>query len=836
MYNFVNFGFIGISKLGTMVEKDHKRSVHDEQFGPDDKKAESTTDAVNENTNAPSEEQTSNPEMEAKQENVQENDENNEQTTDAGDDKIASDSTEPEDQDPAQERTVSEETENQKPDSNPPETKETLNAHAGDKSRTGENEIKGEVHSAEKNEGADDKTGAEEGPTSDKISSEQEKPDVPYEQPEKKEFVASSEPDKPGEDGIREAEETNTSGLVEEKKPEIPEAKEGEVRKELKATAAKTEKIEEEADSEKKDSKEEKEEEPADYTKLTKEQLVEELRKIIEERPVQEVKDEVDQIRFQFTKKHKAEIDQLRRRFLEQGGQPQDFKPEEDPLEKQLKAYIEQFREKRSAFNREQEENKQKNLEEKYRIIEEIKDLVNRKESLNKTFQEFRDLQARWREVGLVPQANVKDLWETYHHHVEKFYDYIKINKELRDLDLKKNLEAKIKLCEKAEELLLEPNIVNAFKTLQTYHDQWREIGPVPAEMRTEIWERFKEATSKINRKHQEYYDNLKQEQRNNLESKKLLCEKAEEIADMDINSYREWDQRSDEMKELQKIWKTIGFAPRKDNNKIYDRFRTACDRFFNNKREFYAKNREEQSNNLQLKTDLCIQAEALKDSTEWRKTTEDLIQLQKHWKQIGPVPKKYSDSIWKRFRAACDEFFNRKSEHFGNIDSKYEQNLNLKEQLIKDIESFTLSNDVEENLKQLKEFQRRWAEIGFVPIKKKDEIQQRYREAINTKFDKLKIDDTEKNIIKFKTKLDDLSTKPRSNYRLRQDRDKFVNKLKQLESDIVLWENNIGFFAKSKNADQMITEVEHKIKDAKEKMKVLQEKIELIETKLDED
>ncbi len=777
-----------------MVEKEHKRSVQDEQFGQAKKAAETTNDAINEKNSG---------EPETPEENIPDEPEMDADKKDKAD--------------------VSLKESNQK-DPSGDEDQETEDA-ADASSKTGDSD---QPDDEQKKAGSGNADTSQAKP--EPVASSGEKPSEEYDVKvaeessetgnlvEKDTESSSQGKDNHGTSQNSAADEVESK----EKEPEKPEEHE--------VTGKSAE------DTKEKRDKEEPKAEPVDFSKLNKEELIEELRKIIDEKPVQEVKDEVDQIRFQFIKKHKTEIENLRKSFLEQGGQPQDFKPEEDALEKQLKAYIEQFREKRTAFNRELEESKHKNLEEKYRIIEEIKDLVNRKESLNKTFQEFRDLQARWREVGLVPQTNVKDLWETYHHHVEKFYDYIKINKELRDLDLKKNLELKIKLCEKAEELLLEPNIIKAFKTLQTYHDQWREIGPVPAEMRSEIWDRFKEATSKINKKHQEYYDNVKQEQRNNLESKRLLCEKAEEIAVLDISSYKDWDQRSDEMKELQKIWKTIGFAPRKDNNKIYDRFRSACDQFFNKKREFYAKNREEQSNNLQRKTDLCIQAEALKDSTEWKKTTEDLIELQKRWKQIGPVPKKYSDSVWKRFRAACDEFFNRKSEHFENIDSKYEDNLKLKETLIQDIKAFTLSSNVEDNLEQLKDFQRRWAEIGFVPIKKKDEIQQRYREVINKKFDNLKIDESKKNIIKFKTKLDDLSGKPRSDYRLRQDREKFLNKLKQLENDIVLWENNIGFFAKSKNAEEMISDVENKINGAKKKMEELQQKIDLIDTKLDDE
>ncbi len=413
---------------------------------------------------------------------------------------------------------------------------------------------------------------------------------------------------------------------------------------------------------------------------------------------------------------------------------------------------------------------------------------------------------------------------------MEAFYDYIRINQELRDLDLKKNLESKIHLSERAEELMFEPNVVNAFKVLQELHDQWREIGPVPAEMRVEIWNRFKEATSKINKKHQEYFVSLKNEQKSNLDAKNALCEKAEELSNMEIKSNKDWATCSHELMELQKVWKTIGFAPKKDNAKIYKRFRDACDAFFNRKREFYGVFKEEQNNNLQLKTDLCVQAELLKESSEWKKTTEELILLQQRWKEIGPVPHKQSDKVWKRFRTACDTFFERKSKHFSEIDNSFGSNLQKKLELIKQIESFTLGDNASESLDKLKEFQRQWSEIGFVPLKDKDEVHEKYREAINKKFDELHIDDSHRNMLKFKNKLESYMEKPNGIQRIRQEREKYITRLKQMESDIILWENNIGFFARSKNAESMIREVEQKIVSTKESIELLNHKISLID------
>jgi len=567
-----------------------------------------------------------------------------------------------------------------------------------------------------------------------------------------------------------------------------------------------------------------------DYSTFSNEDLVSTLALLIEDRPIQEIRNDVENIKINFYKKHKFELEKKRKNFLEEGGELEDFKPEEDPLENQLKELLKEYRNAKAIYNRELEKQKQVNLEEKYKIIDEIKDLINRKESINKTFQEFRELQAKWRTVGVVPQLNLKDLWETYHHHVEKFYDYIKINKELRDLDLKKNLETKIQLCEKAEELFLEPSIVQAFKVLQKYHEQWREIGPVPHEAKNEIWERFREATSKINKKHQSYYENLKAAQRKNLEAKTNMCEKVEGLNNTKLTTHKEWNKKSNEVVELQKAWRTIGYAPKKSNNEIYQRFRSACDEFFRRKREFYAENKEMQNNNLQLKTELCIQAEGLQDSAEWKKTTEDFINLQKKWKEIGPVHRKMSDKIWKRFRAACDAFFQKKSGHYSHIDKEYEDNLKRKKDLIKEIEEFKPGKDTTEIFERLKEYQRRWTEIGFVPFNEKENILQDYRLAINKKFDNLNIDENQKKLLKYRNKLENIQDNPKALVKLKHDREKFVNKMKQLENDIVLWENNIGFFAKSKNADSLIREVNEKIENARKAIKLLEEKMNLID------
>lgn len=569
---------------------------------------------------------------------------------------------------------------------------------------------------------------------------------------------------------------------------------------------------------------------PVDYSGYTKIELVETLALIIENRPPSEIRDDVERIRTLFYKKIKNESEERKNKFLEGGGKIEEYRVYVDPTDHRVKELLEKYREKKTDYSKIQEAEKNENLKKKYEIIDKIKDLVNREESINKTFHEFRALQNEWHSIGVVPQSSLKDLWENYHHNVEIFYDYIKINKELRDLDLRKNLESKVKLCEKAEELILEPNPVNAFRALQDFHNEWREIGPVPPESKNEIWERFKEATAKINKRHHEYFEKQKDEQHKNLEAKIALCEKVEEINLLELKNFRDFDEKAEIVVGLQKMWRTLGFAPKKQNNKIYQRFRDACDTFFEKKRSYYADNKEIQQNNFQLKTELCLQAETLQESTDWKTTSDALIKLQKEWKEIGPVPRKQSEKIWKRFRKACDHFFNRKAEFFAELDSSYEDNLKAKLAIVEELEAFEPSNDVQTAFDRLKELQRKWTDIGFVPFNMKEEVSNRYRNALNKQFDRLKIGEEDKSILKYKTKLDNLKANPKASRKVRNEREKFFIKIKQLEGDIVLWENNIGFFAKSSNADTMIKEVEDKIDSAKKMIKILEEKVKMID------
>jgi len=567
-----------------------------------------------------------------------------------------------------------------------------------------------------------------------------------------------------------------------------------------------------------------------DISAYSKEELIEYFKTIIEQKQIQDIKDEVDNIKINFYKKHNAEIADKKRQFTEEGNEPVEFKVEPDLLEAELKELIKKYKELKTSFNEQLEKEKQDNLKRKYELIEDIKKLIDGNESINRTFQEFRELQKRWREIGPVPQSDMNNLWETYNHHVEAFYDFIKINKELRDLDFKRNLEAKVRLCEKTEELMMEPSIKIAFNVLQKYHTQWREIGPVPLDKRDDVWERFKQATSTINKKYHEYIEKLKQEEQNNLDAKILLCEKAEEIAGVAPKTHNEWEEKSAEVMELQKIWRRIGFAPKKENNKVYIRFRSACDEFFNKKRDYYGKLKEEQNLNLQLKTELCLQAEAMKDSTEWKKSTEEYIKIQERWKTIGPVPRKHSEQIWQRFRTACNIFFDKKSNHFASVDKVQDDNLSAKKELIEEVKAYTLSDNADANMEKFKEYQKRWTDIGHVPFKYKDELQKEFRDAIRTLFDSFEIDEYQKGELRFKSKLKTIQQSGKSQSKMRFEREKLVSKLEKVQDDILIWENNIGFFAKSKNAEALIEDVTRKIFDARKMVDSLKERLSVLD------
>ena len=508
----------------------------------------------------------------------------------------------------------------------------------------------------------------------------------------------------------------------------------------------------------------------------------------------------------------------------EEAGKQPEISPEEagsvseNPfaeIERGFKALYNAYRKERAEYNREQEKEREHNLELKEAVIRDLKALLEKQEDVNMTFPEFREIQNRWRAVGPVPVQSFRDLNDTYQLYVEQFYDMVKINRELRDLDFKKNLEVKTGFCEQAEKLAENENVVEAFKELQKLHEQWKEYGPVAKEFRESIWDRFKAATSVINKKYQAHFEGLKEQHAENLAAKTGLCEKVEEIASKENISASEWNVLSKQIEEIQKEWKTIGFATKKENQKIYDRFRAACDKFFGRKREFYAGYKENINANLEKKIALCEEAEALKSSTEWKKTAAKLIELQKQWKEIGAVPRKKSEQLWKRFRAACDEFFNERDKN-AKPENDFYGNLKAKQRLVEEIGAYVLSGDEDADTEAMNAFMQRWQEIGFVPFKEKDAIAGKYKEAIQSKFGEL---------VSKSRKSGRYSRTPKS------EKERLVQKYLKKEQDITTYENNIGFFAMSKNSEPLIKQMQERIDQAKKELKELEEQIRALDS-----
>ncbi len=565
------------------------------------------------------------------------------------------------------------------------------------------------------------------------------------------------------------------------------------------------------------------------YETLNKEELVKHIEEIVQGSDPSTFKNQIGLIKVAFRNIQKEEKQQLIAEHISNGGTNENYSPIEDELDVRFNKAFTIYKENKAKQELDNEAEKQKNLLDKQKILEDLKLLVESEEELKKTYDAFKDLQDRWKTIGQVPQKDKNNLWQSYHFLVEKFFAKVKINKELKDLDLKKNLELKIEICEKTEELLLEPSIVLSFQLLQNYHESWKETGPVPLDKKDEIWQRFSSATEKINQRRQDYYEKLREEQENNYATKISLCEKIEQINELNLTLPKEWQDKTDEINEIQKLWKTVGYAPKKVNNEIWGKFRKTINLFFDKKKEFYGKIKDEQSENYNQKLNLCLQAEALKSSTNWKKTTEELIKLQQEWKKTGQVQKKLSEKIWKRFRTACDEFFNNKAAFFSNIDKSEEDNLKLKEDLIKKIEEYQFGENNNENLEILKGFQREWMEIGHVPIKSKDAIYNSFKETINKQYEKLKISTNDKANLNYKSKIENLKKQPDSRYSISKEISFVANKLSSLKNDLKLWENNIGFLAHSKNADILKVEFEKKMQNTKNEIINLEEKLKIL-------
>lgn len=500
----------------------------------------------------------------------------------------------------------------------------------------------------------------------------------------------------------------------------------------------------------------------------------------------------------------------IARMRIENEGSPVDPQAQEalENAEQNFKAMYADYKKDRAEYNRAQDEMREANLAAKKAIIEELKALTEGQDDVSSCFPAFRELQNRWKEAGPVPAQSYRDINDSYQFQVEKFYDMIKINRDLRDLDFRKNLEAKIALCEQAEALSQRDDVVEAFKELQKYHEQWKEYGPVSKEYREDIWNRFKAATAVVNKKYQAHFESLKGEYEQNLEKKRAICEKAEELLRQEIGSTAEWNEAGKQMDELLAEWKTIGYATKKENQKIYERFRAACDTFYARKREYYTAVKDTMNENVSRKISLIEQAEALKDSTDWKKTTDQFISLQKQWKEIGYVPRKKADQLWKRFRAACDAFFENRDENAPKENDIY-SNLKAKKRLIDEILAYESVEDEAANADKMRAFADRWNEIGHVPYKEKDNIIEAYRAAMNKKFP-----------------LFSKQRQQRQDGGKRSPKDALIARYNALQQDITTYENNIGFFSASKSSAPLIKQMQEKIEQSKRQLKELEEKI----------
>ncbi len=563
------------------------------------------------------------------------------------------------------------------------------------------------------------------------------------------------------------------------------------------------------------------------YATLNKDGLLTLLEKEIEEKSIDQLKAITESIKIAFYKRNKQDVDAAKKVFIENGGIEEEFKLEPDSCEERLKELLNNYRQKRNESNLLIEKQRQDNLEAKIEIIEKLKALIEASEtSSESTYPQFQDLQNQWKSIGVIPKEKLNEIWNSYHFQVESYYNILKINNDLRDLDLKKNLEVKMIICEESERLSLLPSFVEAFKQLQALHDKWRETGPVAREQKDEIWDRFKQASTIINKNHQQYFENLNAEQESNLNIKTELCEKIEAIVENSPTTRKDWDAQTNEVINVQNIWKTIGFAPKKDNTKIYERFRSLCNSFFDSKQQYFKSLKEKLNLNLQQKLEICKQVLLLKDSTNWQETTNEMISLQKQWKEIGSVPSKDSETIWKEFRESCDYFFAKKAEHYKGIEESYDGIIKAKEQIIEELQSFAEENP-RTAIESLKDIQRRWSESGYLPTRIQNPLYAKYKEIIDAHFTTFKKGISQHNFENFKSKV----TNKSSNLDIYKEKDRLKRKYQKLETDIITLENNIGFFAKSKNAASLIKDIEQKIAQAKEELQMTKEKIKHINT-----
>mgnify|MGYP000817624629 CR=1 FL=1 len=571
------------------------------------------------------------------------------------------------------------------------------------------------------------------------------------------------------------------------------------------------------------------EEQPVEAAqKLSKEEILAKLKEISAD--VENAgKQEIDSLKQAFYKLHNAEQEATKKLFIENGGVAENFIPTTDAVEEEFKNIMSVIKEKRGALSAEQEQQKELNLQIKLSIIEELKELVESPDDANKSYSEFKKLQQQWNEVKLIPQAKVNELWKSYQLYVEKFYDLLKLNNEFREYDFKKNLEIKTHLCEAAEKLADEADVVSAFHQLQKLHQEFRDTGPVAKELRDEVWNRFKAASTAVNRRHQQHFESLKEVEQHNLDQKTVICEIIEAIDYNELTNFAAWDNKTQEIIALQNKWKTIGFAPQKMNVKIFERFRHACDDFFKKKGEFFKSLKEGMNENLEKKKALCEKAEALKDSTDWKVTADALTKLQKEWKTIGPVAKKHSDAIWKRFITACDYFFEQKNKATSSQRSVETENMEKKKALIEKLSAIDENMDTEEASNLVRDLMKEWNSIGHVPFKEKDKLYKQYHGLIDQLFDRFNINASNKKLSNFRSNISNIQGGGTQS--LYREREKLVRTYENMKNELQTYENNLGFLTStSKKGSSLLTELNRKVDKLKADLELVLQKIKVID------
>lgn len=571
------------------------------------------------------------------------------------------------------------------------------------------------------------------------------------------------------------------------------------------------------------------EESLTNYAAMDKKQLVEVLQNLAQQ-PVNEVKEDVVRVRVAFAAIRKEELAKEKVAFIAKGNEEAAFAPAADELEEQFKSLYAEIKEKRAAYNAAQDALKAENLAKKREIIFKINEIAEDADNVNRQYSTVQQLQQDFKAIGEVPSENDTEVWKSYQVAVERFYDLLKMNKELRDYDFKKNLEQKQALCAEAEALDEEADIVDAFKKLQQLHTSWREIGPVSKEIREELWTRFKNASAVINKKYQSFFEERKANEKKNAEGKEALCVKIEAISTDNLKTYAAWDEATKAIIGLQEEWKKLGFASRKVNTELFARFRKSCDEFFAKKAEFFKRMKDELAANLAKKIELCEKAEALKDSTEWKKTTDALIALQKEWKTVGPVVKKHSDAVWKRFIAACDAFFEEKKKQNVNVHSVEHENLKQKKDIIAQINSILENKETEDAPNKVRELMKKWQEVGHVPYKEKDKVYAEYKAAIDKAFEQLDMKAKKARMANFANSINQMS----DTGKVYHERERLVRAYEMKSQELKTYENNLGFFnAQSKSGNSLVKEMERKIANIKEEIAMLEQKIKLIDEKI---